>query len=89
MHDAASKFFNPVSNSYEKIETIPNTSHPNSRKTSTASIEDFPVEIKSSTTTTFIPSLTNPSTWFLRPCFLADERTYPIGKSNLSAIIAA
>ena len=46
---------------------MPSTSAPASRSTSTTSSTLPPVEIRSSTTTTFWPGSSLPSIWFLRP----------------------
>ena len=71
------------------MATIPITSHPASFSASTHSREDPPVEIKSSTTITFIPGLTKPSIRLFLPWDLAPPRTYPIGKPKIFATNAA
>ena len=67
MQSFLAKFSVAFGKPYVKIATIPITSHPASLKASTHSKEEPPVEIKSSTTTTFIPGFTNPSIRLLRP----------------------
>ena len=55
---------------YVNIATTPSTLAPASSNASTAVIEEPPVEIKSSTTTTFLFSLFAPSIWFCLPWLL-------------------